>query len=171
MFGAAAILFIGISIGGFPQAMERLLANPDTAPLLTRERVPPAFFFSYMLIPLSTIMFPHISIFCLTARRMGQFKKTIIFYPLCILAIWLPCTFLGLTANAMTDVPAIESEAGGARGSLAAGREDLSPAPEAAGLPARGGRRRRDHPDARALRAAVAGRPARRRHHGGGDGQ
>ena len=95
VFGAAAIVFIGVSIGGFPQAMERLLANPDTASLLTRERVPPRFFFSYMLIPLSAIMFPHISIFCLTARRMGQFKKTILFYPLCILAIWLPCTFLG----------------------------------------------------------------------------
>ena len=109
-FGAAAILFIGVSIGGFPAAMERLASAPESAPLLTREQVSPRFFFSYMLIPLSTIMFPHISIFCLTARRMGQFRKTVIFYPLCILAIWLPCTFLGLAANAMTDVPGIESK-------------------------------------------------------------
>ena len=109
-FGAAAIVFIGVSIGGFPQAMERLADARRRRALLTRERVPPKFFFSYMLIPLSTIMFPHISIFCLTARRMGQFKQDVIFYPLCILAIWLPCTFLGLAANAMTDVPAIESK-------------------------------------------------------------
>ena len=109
-FGAAAIVFIGVSIGGFPAAMERLAAAPESASLLTRERVSPRFFFSYMLIPLSSIMFPHISIFCLTARRMGQFRKTVIFYPLCILAIWLPCTFLGLAANAMIDVPAIESK-------------------------------------------------------------
>ena len=79
-----------------------------------------------MLIPLSSIMFPHISIFCLTARRMGQFKKTVVFYPLCILAIWLPCTFLGLAANAMTDVPGIESKLE-ARATLAAERETLSP--------------------------------------------
>ena len=124
-FGAAAIIFIVVSIGGFPQAMERLLGSPESAPLLTRERIPPRFFFSYMLIPLSSIMFPHISIFCLTARRMGQFRKTVIFYPLCILAIWLPCTFLGLAANAMSDVPAIESKLE-ARAELAGGRDALT---------------------------------------------
>ena len=123
-FGAAAVIFISVSIGGFPQAMERLLASPETAPLLTRERVPPKFFFSYMLIPLSTIMFPHISIFCLTARKMGQFKKTVIFYPLAILAIWLPCTFLGVAANAMRDVPGIEAKLE-ARATLAADRDAL----------------------------------------------
>ena len=83
-FGAVAIVFIGVSIGGFPEAMQQLLDSPDTEALMTRERVSPRFFFSYMLIPLSTIMFPHISIFCLTAKKMQQFKKTIVFYPLCI---------------------------------------------------------------------------------------
>lgn len=131
-FGAAAVIFISVSIGGFPQAMERLLASPETAPLLTRERVPPKFFFSYMLIPLSTIMFPHISIFCLTARKMGQFKKTLIFYPLAIVAIWLPCTFLGVAANAMHDVPGIDAKLE-ARATLAAGRDAL-PAAEIAEL-------------------------------------
>ena len=126
-FGAAAVIFIAASIGGFPQAMQRLLESAETSPLLTRERVAPRFFFSYMLIPLSTIMFPHISIFCLTARRMGQFKKTVIFYPLCILAIWLPCTFLGVAANAMRDVPGIEAKLE-ARETLAAERESLSAA-------------------------------------------
>ena len=126
-FGAAAILFIGVSIGGFPAAMERLAGDPESAPLLTREQISPRFFFSYMLIPLSTIMFPHISIFCLTARRMGQFRKTVIFYPLCILAIWLPCTFLGLAANAMTDVPGIESKLE-ARAELAADPGGRTPA-------------------------------------------
>ena len=125
-FGAAAIVFIGVSIGGFPQLMTRLLDNPETSSLLTRERISPRFFFSYMLIPLSSIMFPHISIFCLTARRMVQFKKTIIFYPLCVLAIWLPCTFLGLVANAMTDVPSIQSKIE-ARATLVSERETLSP--------------------------------------------
>ena len=109
-FGAVAVTLIGASIGGFSGAMDSLLESPSTAALLTRERIAPRFFFSYMFIPLSTIAFPHISIFCLTARRMGQFKKTIIFYPLCILAIWLPCVFLGVAANAMHDVPRIEEK-------------------------------------------------------------
>ena len=105
-FGAIALLVIGRGMGGFPAAIESLLAVAATAPLLTRERISPLFFFSYTFIPLSTIAFPHIAIFCLTARRMVQFKRTVIFYPLCILAIWLPCVFLGVAANSMRDVAA-----------------------------------------------------------------
>ena len=118
-FGAVAVVLIGVRIGGFPEAMESLLASETTAPLLTRERMPPRLFFSYMFIPLSAIVFPHMSIFCLTARQMGQFKKTVIWYPICILAIWLPCVFLGVAANAMTDVPAIAAKLD-ARAALAA---------------------------------------------------
>jgi SSS family solute:Na+ symporter len=106
-FGAVALVVIGRGMGGFSAAIDILLGSPATAPLLTRERVSPLFFFSYTFIPLSTIAFPHITMFCLTARRMEQFRRTVIFYPLCILAIWLPCTFLGLAANAAQDVPRI----------------------------------------------------------------
>jgi SSS family solute:Na+ symporter len=106
-FGAVALVVIGRGLGGFSAAMESLLASLSTAPLLTRERVSPIFFFSYTFIPLSTIAFPHIAIFCLTAKRLVQFKRTVIFYPLCILAIWLPCVFLGVAANTMTSTPRI----------------------------------------------------------------
>ena len=109
-FGAAALILVGSSIGGYPEAMESLLGTEATASLLTREHVSPRFFLSYTFIPLSTIAFPHIIIFCLTARRMQQFKKTIVFYPICILAIWLPCVYLGVAANAMHDVPEIASK-------------------------------------------------------------
>jgi hypothetical protein len=75
---------------------------------MTRERVPALYFLSYAFIPLSAIAFPHIAIFCMTARRMTQFKKTVVLYPLCILAIWLPSVFLGLTANqAASSIPRI----------------------------------------------------------------
>src|SRR5512134_72565 len=109
-FGAVALVVIGRGMGGFSSAMESLLASPATAPLLTRERISPLFFLSYTVIPLSTIAFPHITIFCLTARRMAQFRRTVIFYPLCILAIWLPCVFLGVAANAMRDAPRIQQK-------------------------------------------------------------
>ena len=109
-FGAIALIVIARGMGGFPAAMASLLSSPDTAPLLTRERISPWYFFSYTFIPLSTIAFPHITIFCLTARRVGQFRRTVVFYPLCILAIWLPCVFLGVAANAMTDVPRIQQK-------------------------------------------------------------
>ena len=109
-FGAIALIVIGRSVGGFAGLMETLLADPSTAPLLTRERVSPWFFFSYTFIPLSTIAFPHIAIFCLTAKRLAQFKPTVVFYPICILAIWLPCVFLGVTANALAGSPPIAAK-------------------------------------------------------------
>jgi SSS family solute:Na+ symporter len=112
--------------------MESLLASPQTSPLLTRERVSPLFFFSYTFIPLSTIAFPHITIFCLTARRMAQFRRTVIFYPLCILAIWLPCVFLGVAANSLGEVPRIAQKLE-ARQALAAAPASL-PAGERADL-------------------------------------
>ena len=109
-FGAVALIVIGRGMGGFPAVMESLLASPATAPLLTRERISPWYFFSYTFIPLSTIAFPHIAIFCLTAKRMVQFKRTVIFYPICLLAIWLPCVFLGVVANSLGDVPRVEQK-------------------------------------------------------------
>jgi SSS family solute:Na+ symporter len=124
-FGAVALVVIGRGLGGFDTAMETLLASPATAPLMTRERVSPLFFFSYTFIPLSTIAFPHITIFCLTARRLVQFKRTVIFYPLCILAIWLPCVFLGVAANSMRDVPRIQQKLE-ARQALAAAPASIS---------------------------------------------
>ncbi len=109
-FGAIALVVIGIGMGGFRQSAEALLGSPGTAPMLTRERISPLFFFSYTFIPLSSIAFPHITIFCLTARKMNQFKKTVILYPFCMLALWMPCVFLGVMANRMNDVPQIREK-------------------------------------------------------------
>jgi SSS family solute:Na+ symporter len=109
-FGAVALIVIGVGMGGFRSAAQALQSSPAFAPLLTRERISPLYFFSYTFIPLSAIAFPHILIFCLTARKMSQFKKTVIFYPVCILAIWAPCVFLGVMANRVGDVPQIRAK-------------------------------------------------------------
>jgi SSS family solute:Na+ symporter len=108
-FGAAALIVIGVGMGGFTTAAQAMKSSPLSW-LLTRERISPYYFFSYTFIPLSAIAFPHILIFCLTARKMSQFKKTVIFYPLCILAIWLPCVFLGVMSNRVTDIPQIKAK-------------------------------------------------------------
>jgi SSS family solute:Na+ symporter len=126
-FGAVAVSVIAAGMGGFRQAVESMLASPATAPLLTRERVSPLYFFSYTFIPLSSIAFPHIGIFCLTAKRLSHFKKTIVLYPICMLAIWLPSVFLGVVANRATDLPAIRAKVE-ARAVLAA--EGAAMAPE-----------------------------------------
>src|SRR5689334_4964261 len=124
-FGAFALIVIGVGMGGFRTAAQSLQV-PATQWLLTRERISPYYYFSYTFIPLSAIAFPHILIFCLTARKMAQFKKTVIFYPICILAIWLPCVFLGVMANRVTDVPQIR-EKQEARRVLATQRRTMDP--------------------------------------------
>ncbi|MEX2261687.1 MAG: sodium:solute symporter family protein [Bryobacteraceae bacterium] len=124
-FGAIAVIVIGSAMGGFRATVEAMLEAPSTAPLLTRERFPPLAFFSYTFIPLSAITFPHISIFCLTACKMSQFKKTVVFYPLCLIAIWVPCVFLGVTANRAADSPAIQAKQE-ARAELAARGAELT---------------------------------------------
>ena len=125
VFGAVALGVIGYRMGGFGPAIAAMKGSPVLSTWLTREKISPLYFFSYTFIPLSSLTFPHITIFWLTARRMGQFKKTIIFYPLCLLAIWLPATFLGLIANQAKEVPAIAAKLE-ARSQLAIGGATLT---------------------------------------------
>lgn len=130
LFGAIAVSVIAHGMGGFGRAMEDLAGSPATAPLLSRQRISPWYFFSYTFIPLSSLTFPHIGIFCLTAQRLSHFRKTVILYPLCMIAIWLPSTFLGVVANRAADVPAIEAKLE-ARATLATQGAALSPSEQA----------------------------------------
>ena len=98
VFGAVAFVLIGKSLGGYDAVMKLLDADPRTAPLLTRERIPLTEYISYLLIPLSSIMFPHMAIMCLSARKVTSFKTTVSVYPICIMLIWLPAVFLGVVA-------------------------------------------------------------------------
>ncbi|MBK9167444.1 MAG: sodium:solute symporter family protein [Bryobacterales bacterium] len=124
-FGAIAVAVIGSKMGGFPANIAAMRADEHLAPLLTRERISPLFFLSYMFVPLSTMALPHMSIFCLTARKMAQFRRTVILYPLCILAIWLPCVYLGVIANKATEIPEIQAKRD-ARAALISGGASLS---------------------------------------------
>jgi SSS family solute:Na+ symporter len=98
VFGTAAFLLIARGVGGMDGVMSRLSEDPNTAHLLARDRIPPREFVSYLFIPLSSIMFPHIAIACMTAKSMSHFKKTVIFYPVCILLLWAPAVYLGVVA-------------------------------------------------------------------------
>jgi SSS family solute:Na+ symporter len=57
---------------------------------------------------------------------MQHFKKTVILYPICMLAIWLPAVFLGVAANRATEVPAIRAKLE-ARQTLATQSATLTP--------------------------------------------
>ena len=138
VFGLVAAGVIAEGMGGFPAVMERLAGSAVTAPLLTHENVAPLYYISYMFIPLSAIAFPHIGIFCFTARRARQFKYTMVFYPLCILAVWVPSVYLGVVANGAVDIPEIQQKLD-ARAELANADADMTPETrQALGAQARG---------------------------------
>jgi len=96
-FGFVAVAVISHALpGGFAEYINKLGGDPKTSVLLTREKMPTTFFWSYTLIPLSSIMFPHMAIMCFSARQVTAFKRTVIIYPIAIMLIWLPCVFLGV---------------------------------------------------------------------------
>lgn len=96
LFGAVAFITISTHLpGGLNGFLTEMAGNPATGPLLSRERMPAEVFWSYMFIPLSSIMFPHMAIMCLSARKMSAFKQTVVVYPVAIMLVWLPCVFLG----------------------------------------------------------------------------
>ena len=112
-FGMVAFVAIGNKLpGGFTGTVAKMLESPartwplermhpnSISPITTTE------FLSYCFIPLSSIMFPHMSIMCLTAKKVTAFKKTVVLYPLCIMLIWLPCVYLGAIANGQPKVNA-----------------------------------------------------------------
>src|SRR5437899_3483254 len=100
-FGAVAVLTISHALpGGFGEYISKLAGDPKTSYLVTRERIPDRFFWSYTLIPLSSIMFPHMAIMCFSARKVTAFKRTVVLYPVAIMLIWLPAVFLGVLGAA-----------------------------------------------------------------------
>ena len=100
-FGAVAVITISHALpGGFHEYFAKLAGDPKTSFLVTREKMPPQAFWSYTLIPLSSIMFPHMAIMCFSARKVTAFRRTVVLYPLAILLIWLPCVFLGVLGAA-----------------------------------------------------------------------
>jgi len=100
-FGFIAVITISHALpGGFGEYISKLASDPKTSALVTREKMPERFFWSYTLIPLSSIMFPHMAIMCFSARKVTAFKRTVVLYPVAILLIWLPSVFLGVLGAA-----------------------------------------------------------------------
>src|SRR5262249_38153546 len=96
-FGAVAVLTISHALpNGFGEYISKIASNPKTSFLVTRERMSERYFWSYTFIPLSSIMFPHMAIMCFAANKVTAFRRTVVLYPLAIMAIWLPCVFLGV---------------------------------------------------------------------------
>ena len=78
--------------------------HPKTKELINKTRkvgVPWLMFLTYMFIPLSVGMFPHLFQHWLTAKSAKAFKLTLIAHPLCIMVVWVPCVLIGIWASGL----------------------------------------------------------------------
>jgi SSS family solute:Na+ symporter len=91
-------------LGRDPITVEFKKKNPKTGELVPFERelgIPFITFVTYLFIPLSVGMFPHLFQHWLTARNARAFKLTVIAHPLCILIVWVPCVLIGSWATGL----------------------------------------------------------------------
>ena len=56
-------------------------------------------FLTYMLIPFSVGMFPHLFQHWLTAKRASTFKLSVVLHPIFIMLVWVPCILVGIWAT------------------------------------------------------------------------
>ena len=97
IMGLVGFYVIADALGGPAAASEKALANAPKK--LSREGLmTPAHFMSYMLVPLSVGMFPHLFQHWLTAKSAKSFRLTVIAHPICIMIVWVPCILIGIWA-------------------------------------------------------------------------
>jgi SSS family solute:Na+ symporter len=98
VLGAATVFVVFRNMGGVGAVMSRIGA--EAPELLVREgNFSPLQWLTYSLIPLSPAMFPHMFMHWLSATRMENFRLTVMVYPLCIAAVWLPPVLLGIAGR------------------------------------------------------------------------
>ena len=81
--------------------MANLSALAESVPRekLTRIEMSKTKFFTYLLIPLSVGMFPHLFQHWMTAKSANTFKVPVIVHPIFIMIVWVPCVLVGVWAT------------------------------------------------------------------------
>ena len=97
--GVLAFSLISSKLGGLGPAIEQAKATHLVRTPSGHAGVNPVTFLTYMFIPLSVGMFPHLFQHWLTARSAKSFKLTVIAHPLCIMIVWVPCVLIGIWAT------------------------------------------------------------------------
>ncbi len=103
VLGVVTFVVIAREIGGGETFLESLQGATarvlESHPEKLVMKPPRLFFLSFLLIPLSAGMFPHLFQHWLTARSASAFKLPVIVHPLFILIVWAPCVMVGAWAT------------------------------------------------------------------------
>ncbi len=109
ILGVVTFYVIATKLGGADSFLKSLQTASGAVPedKLTRSHIPKMMFFTYMLIPLSVGMFPHLFQHWLTAKSAESFKVPVVLHPLFIMIVWVPCVLIGLWAT--TDLAGLDA--------------------------------------------------------------
>ncbi len=101
VLGIVAFVVIANKLGGQDSLLANLREIPKHIPheKLTRIDISKLKFFTYMLVPLSVGMFPHLFQHWLTARSANSFKLPVVAHPIFIMIVWVPCVLIGIWAT------------------------------------------------------------------------
>ena len=97
IMGLVGFIVIAKAMGG-PIAASEITKAHASEKLAREGLIEVPHFISYMLIPLSVGMFPHLFQHWLTAKSAKSFRLTVIAHPICIMIVWVPCILIGIWA-------------------------------------------------------------------------
>lgn len=103
VLGVVTFFVIASGLGdGTPVENMRAASAAVDSKWATRSDTSASVFLTYMFIPLSVGMFPHLFQHWLTARSANSFKLSVVAHPIFIMLVWVPCIMLGIWAT--TDI-------------------------------------------------------------------
>ncbi len=101
VLGLVAFVAISFALGKKDSFFENLqVASEAVGPArATRQDMSMSKFLTYMLVPLSVGMFPHLFQHWLTAKSANSFKLSVVAHPVFIMIVWVPCVLIGVWAT------------------------------------------------------------------------
>lgn len=95
--GLMAFYMISSRMGGLTEASRMVMEDAQASSRLARSgHMGHLQFLSYIFIPLSVGMFPHLFQHWLTAKSAKTFRLTVIAHPIFIMIVWVPCILIGV---------------------------------------------------------------------------
>lgn len=101
ILGVVTFVVVANRLGGQVSFLDNLRVLGQSIPInrATRVDMSKTLFFTYLLIPLSVGMFPHLFQHWMTAKSAASFKIPVICHPLFIMIVWVPCVLVGVWAT------------------------------------------------------------------------
>ena len=102
ILGVVTFYVIAVKLGGDGKPFLESLKTASESVAdekITRSDMSKTKFFTYLLVPLSVGMFPHLFQHWLTAKNAKSFKLPVVAHPIFIMIVWVPCVLVGIWAT------------------------------------------------------------------------